>query len=230
MRGGRKQTPVVVDGVMYCHPCLVDKSAHGTPRPASLYGNSTRRFPGERASQRLLRCRQPRRSRRGITVCRRTRRPLIALDKKTARNSGRPRPSTHRNPIRHRRAAVVKEWADRQWRRRIGVRGYVTAYDADTASYAGASTPTQSDQAKGRRRVRRHFREQGQRDMVRQGRVADLGRRTAPCGTPSSMTGSRPDLSRCRQRQSVEPWHALERRRHNWSSPRSSHRCVDRRV
>ena len=80
----------------------------------------------------------------------------------------------------------------------FGVRGYVTAYDAETGKQAGASSPspatrTSRPKARAWRSPRRH------------GMAARSSSRAAaePPGTPSPTTRAEPALHRCRQRLAV---------------------------
>ena len=151
---------------------------------------------------------------------------LIALDA-AHRQAGRGASDTRSTQARlhhHRRAARGEgQGAHRQRRRRLGVRGYVSAYDATTGEH-GLALLHRARRSRARPSRTRRM-EMAAQDLERRG-VVEVGRRRHGVGRHGLRPGARPALHRRRQRL---PWNraraAARAAATTCSCPRSS-RCA----
>ena len=136
-----------------------------TPRRASRSWKFDPKVPGERAVSACCDV-----VNRGVAVwngqvyCRHARRPADRARREDRQaRSGRRRPSTRRKPYTITGAPrVVKDKVlIGNGGAEFGVRGYVTAYDADTGKTAGASTPRPTRPRRRTARLPTNLREQG---------------------------------------------------------------------
>jgi quinohemoprotein ethanol dehydrogenase len=231
---GQEATPVVVDGTLYVSHAWSKVDAWDAATGKKLWSFDPK-VPGDRAVSACCDV-----VNRGVAVwgdklfVGTLDGRLIALDKKTGKELWSTQTFDTSKPYTITGAPrVVKDMVlIGNGGAEFGVRGYVTAYDADTGKERWRFyTAPQPDQGQGRRGVGRHLRIKGQRDLVRQGRMEGLGRRRHGVGRDRLRQGPRPDLSRRRQRQSMEPWYALEWRRRQLVPVLGRRaRCHDRRL
>ena len=185
-----------------------------TRRPASCSGPTTRKVPARTAGQRLLRRGQPRR--RGLEGQGLRRHARRAADRagRRDRQAGLVRcrpPSTSASPTR---SPARRGWSKGKvlignGGAEYGVRGYVSAYDAETGKQVWRFYTVPGDPAKPASKADRS--EKAAKTWTR--RVVEVGGGGTVWDTIVYDPGARPGLHRHRQRRALEPAHRAARRR-----------------